>query len=122
MGQIGRKLWKGFFNDFLYKGLSNLHIWNDMNEPSVFSGPETTAPKDVIHAGGFEERSIHNVYGLTVHETTFNATREFYSDSETRPFVLTRSFCRFPKDCSYVDRGQCSQLGLLENFHPYVSL
>ena len=92
MGQIGRKLWKGFFNDFLYKGLSNLHIWNDMNEPSVFSGPETTAPKDVIHAGGFEERSIHNVYGLTVHETTFNATREFYSDSETRPFVLTRSF------------------------------
>lgn len=39
--------------------------WNDMNEPSVFNGPEITMQKDNIHPGlGVEHREIHNVYGL----------------------------------------------------------
>lgn len=41
-----------------------LHIWNDMNEPSVFNGPEITMPKDILHYGGWEHRHIHNIYGL----------------------------------------------------------
>jgi mannosyl-oligosaccharide alpha-1,3-glucosidase len=41
------------------------HIWNDMNEPSVFNGPEITMPKDCLHFGGWEHRDVHNLYGLT---------------------------------------------------------
>ena len=96
MGEIGRKLWSAFFKDFITikmpEYIDNLHIWNDMNEPSIFNGPETTAPKDLIHKDGFEERSIHNIYGLTVHETTYNSMKEIYNTSNKRPFVLTRSF------------------------------
>lgn len=39
-------------------------IWNDMNEPSVFSGPEVTMHKDAKHYGDFEHRDIHNMYGI----------------------------------------------------------
>lgn len=47
-----------------FKGSTEiLHIWNDMNEPSVFNGPEITMPKDLLHHGGWEHRHIHNLYG-----------------------------------------------------------
>lgn len=42
----------------------DLYIWNDMNEPSVFNGPEITMHKDCLHYGGWEHRDIHNIYGL----------------------------------------------------------
>lgn len=35
-----------------------------MNEPSVFDGPEKTAPKDAVHYGGWEHRELHNTYGF----------------------------------------------------------
>lgn len=44
----------------------NLFTWNDMNEPSVFSGPEVTMHKDAVHHGGWEHRDLHNLYGLYV--------------------------------------------------------
>lgn len=69
---------------------SNVHLWNDMNEPSVFNGPETTAPKDLIHYGQWEHRSIHNLYGLTYHEATYNSLIK--RNPNQRPFILTRSF------------------------------
>lgn len=48
-----------------YEGSTeDLFIWNDMNEPSVFNGPEVTMPKDNIHFGGWEHREIHNMYGF----------------------------------------------------------
>ncbi|XP_071057760.1 neutral alpha-glucosidase C [Pseudochaenichthys georgianus] len=38
-----------------YKGsTSSLFVWNDMNEPSVFDGPEQTMPKDAVHYGPVE--------------------------------------------------------------------
>ncbi|SMN19129.1 similar to Saccharomyces cerevisiae YBR229C ROT2 Glucosidase II catalytic subunit required for normal cell wall synthesis [Maudiozyma saulgeensis] len=96
MGKIGQRIWEGLFKVFVTVKLpfyiDNLHIWNDMNEPSIFNGPETTAPKDLIHNDGFEERSIHNVYGLTVHETTYNSMKDIYATSDKRPFILTRAF------------------------------
>lgn len=74
----------------------NLFIWNDMNEPSVFNGPETTMPKDNIHSGGWEHRDIHNVNGLTFVNATFHAlaVRDDPKGKTptTRPFILTRSF------------------------------
>ncbi|EDO17561.1 hypothetical protein Kpol_534p42 [Vanderwaltozyma polyspora DSM 70294] len=91
LNPIGQKLWDGFFKKFI-GSIKNLHIWNDMNEPSIFSGPETTAPKDLIHYAGFEERSIHNIYGLSVHETTYDSLKEIKDGSGLRPFVLTRAF------------------------------
>ncbi|CCF59252.1 hypothetical protein KAFR_0G02180 [Kazachstania africana CBS 2517] len=94
LSQFGQSVWfelfKNFTSSFVSNNLFNLHFWNDMNEPSIFNGPETTAPKDLIHDGR-EERSIHNLYGLTVHEATYASIKELYH-SMKRPFILTRSF------------------------------
>lgn len=75
-----------------YKGSSSsLFVWNDMNEPSVFDGPEQTMPKDAVHSGGWEHRDLHNLYGFYQHMATAEGliTR---SGGLHRPFVLTRSF------------------------------
>lgn len=45
--------------------MDNLHVWNDMNEPSVFNGPEITMVKDAKH-GQWEHRDVHNLYGFYV--------------------------------------------------------
>ena len=84
-----RELWSKFVHTFV-NAASNLHIWNDMNEPSIFDGPETTAPKDLLHYDGYEERSVHNLYGLTVHQATYDSFIEM--NPNKRPFILTRSF------------------------------
>lgn len=41
-----------------------MFVWIDMNEPSVFDGPEQTLPKDAVHYGGWEHRELHNLYGF----------------------------------------------------------
>ncbi|KAK3885252.1 hypothetical protein Pcinc_010526 [Petrolisthes cinctipes] len=76
-----------------YKG-SNLDTftWNDMNEPSVFNGPEVTMQKDNLHPGlSVEHREIHNVYGLLFHQSTYEGHLR-RSENRLRPFILTRSF------------------------------
>ncbi|XP_059209998.1 neutral alpha-glucosidase C [Centropristis striata] len=75
-----------------YKGSTpSLFVWNDMNEPSVFDGPESTMPKDAVHYGGWEHRELHNLYGFYQHMATAEGliTR---SGGVERPFVLSRSF------------------------------
>lgn len=75
-----------------YQGSTqNLFLWNDMNEPSVFSGPEITFPKDLIHYGGWENRDVHNLYGMLHHMSTFQGLYN-RSNGHVRPFILTRSF------------------------------
>merc|ERR550534_911865 len=70
---------------------SNLYTWNDMNEPSVFNGPEVTMPRDIVHLSGtVEHRDVHNLYGQYVHQATFDG--QLAKNSTRRPFVLTRSF------------------------------
>ncbi|KAJ3123851.1 hypothetical protein HK098_001596 [Nowakowskiella sp. JEL0407] len=60
-----RKYWADRFALDQYKGTTkNVYIWNDMNEPSVFHGPEVTMPKDNLHYDGVEHREIHNAYGM----------------------------------------------------------
>ncbi|CAA7260493.1 unnamed protein product [Cyclocybe aegerita] len=73
------------------KSTTDIHIWNDMNEPSVFNGPEITMPKDNIHYGGWEHRDIHNINGMLFSNLTYQAVAE-RTDPPTRPFVLTRAF------------------------------
>ncbi|CUM52441.1 unnamed protein product [Debaryomyces tyrocola] len=80
-------------NEFMGKLSTNIHIWNDMNEPSVFDGIETTSPRDNIHYGNWEHRSVHNVFGLTFHEATYNSMIKRLSTTDRqRPFILTRSY------------------------------
>ncbi|EFW16067.1 glucosidase II alpha subunit [Coccidioides posadasii str. Silveira] len=85
--------WKGLFKYDAFKGTQhNSFLWNDMNEPSVFNGPETTMPKDNIHYGGWEHRDVHNINGMTFVNATYNALLERKKGEIRRPFVLTRSF------------------------------
>lgn len=87
------KWWTGLFSYSSFKGTaSNMFIWNDMNEPSVFNGPETTMPKDNIHYENWEHRDVHNLNGMTYHNATYTALLHRDPKSPRRPFVLTRSF------------------------------
>ena len=86
--------WKSLFTYSSFTGTApNTFIWNDMNEPSVFNGPETTMPKDNIHYGNWEHRDVHNLNGLTFVNATYHAllAREPPATAR-RPFVLTRSY------------------------------
>lgn len=85
--------WKGLFSYDKFKGtFHNTFIWNDMNEPSVFNGPESTMPKDNIHYDNWEHRDVHNVNGMTVVNATFGGLIEREKGEPKRPFILTRSF------------------------------
>ncbi|GBP26287.1 Neutral alpha-glucosidase AB [Eumeta japonica] len=79
----------------------DVHIWNDMNEPSVFNGPEVTMPKDCQHykppqdglegiSAYWEHRHVHNEYGLWYIRATQDGLLA-RTDGRYRPFVLTRS-------------------------------
>jgi len=74
-----------------YKGTTlDVFTWNDMNEPSVFNGPEVTMPKDKRHINDIEHRDLHNMYGYLYTMAT-NQGHLVRSDNQLRPFVLTRS-------------------------------
>lgn len=88
-----RAWWKTLFPYDQFKGtMKNVWLWNDMNEPSVFNGPEITMPKDNIHHGNWEHRDVHNINGMTFHNATYHALIERKKGEVLRPFVLTRSF------------------------------
>ena len=88
-----RAWWKTLFKpDFFKFSTYNTYIWNDMNEPSVFNGPETTMPKDNIHHGNWEHRDVHNINGMTFVNATYHALLDRKPGKPIRPFVLTRSF------------------------------
>lgn len=87
-----RDYWGSQFALDKYKGTNaDLYVWNDMNEPSVFNGPEVTMPRDAVHPHGMvEHRDVHNMYGYYVHRATFEGLAKRVQGD--RPFVLTRSF------------------------------
>ena len=62
-----REFWASKFGLEEYEGSTlDLYTWNDMNEPSVFNGPEITMHKDAKHYGDWEHRDVHNMYGTYV--------------------------------------------------------
>lgn len=70
----------------------DIQIWNDMNEPSAWDGPDRSFPKDLIHNDGtdkWEHRDIHNLYGHLQLKSTFSGLSKRSLDY--RPFVLTRA-------------------------------
>lgn len=87
-----REWWADKFSFDHYTGSTpSLYIWNDMNEPSVFNGPEVTMPRDAVHYGGVEHRELHNAYGYYFHMATANGLLK-RGNGKDRPFVLSRAF------------------------------
>ena len=85
----GRDFWAGKMSTYLTAMGPTLHTWNDMNEPSVFQGPETTMPKNLKHVGGLEHRDLHNMYGFYQTMATFQGHKK--ARPNLRPFILTRA-------------------------------
>ncbi|XP_061690897.1 neutral alpha-glucosidase AB isoform X3 [Syngnathoides biaculeatus] len=86
-----RDWWASMFAFDQYEGtMENLYTWNDMNEPSVFNGPEITMHKDAKH-GDWEHRDLHNLYAFYVQMATAKGLIQ-RSGGVERPFVLTRGF------------------------------
>ncbi|GAA6011944.1 hypothetical protein JCM11491_000111 [Sporobolomyces phaffii] len=84
--------WPKMFKFDKFKGSTpNLFIWNDMNEPSIFNGPEITMQKDAVHYGGWEHRDVHNIGGMIYQNLTARGLID-REDPPKRPFVLTRAF------------------------------
>ena len=87
-----RTWWSDLFKDFMATGIDG--VWNDMNEPAVFDGPDKTMPENNWHRGGGNLQPdihlrYHNVYGMLMAK----ATREgiMKANPDKRPFVLTRA-------------------------------
>jgi alpha-glucosidase len=84
--------WSGLYTDFMATGIDG--VWNDMNEPSVFDGPDGSMPINNWHRGGGDLQPdvhlrYHNVYGMLM----VKASREgiLNVNPEKRPFILSRS-------------------------------
>ncbi|MFW5992391.1 MAG: TIM-barrel domain-containing protein, partial [Halanaerobiaceae bacterium] len=85
-----REWWGDLHRKFIDMGVSG--IWNDMNEPAVFSNEnKTLSDPEIIHdnEGDIDtHRRFHNVYGLLEGKSTYQALKKH---TESRPFVLTRA-------------------------------
>ncbi|XP_044751418.1 neutral alpha-glucosidase AB [Coccinella septempunctata] len=82
--------YKALYSKLKFDNVNNdIMIWNDMNEPSVFNGPEITMPKDCLHHGGWEHRHLHNMYGMVYTAITYEGLLQ--RNPNRRPFILSRS-------------------------------
>ncbi len=87
-----REWWGTLYNDFIRTGIDG--VWNDMNEPSVFNGPDGTMPADNWHRGGGSLQPgthlrYHNVYGMLMVKASRDGIMKVNPDR--RPFILSRS-------------------------------
>jgi alpha-glucosidase len=87
-----RKWWGTLYNDFIQTGIDG--VWNDMNEPSVFNGPDGTMPEDNMHKGGGNLQPgphlrYHNIYGMLMVKASRDGIMK--ANRGKRPFVLSRS-------------------------------
>ena len=85
-----REIWSHYISSSYPSTTGNLHIWNDMNEPSVFKACETTMPKTNLHSNGAEHRDVHNIYGMYLHRASYEGL--ISRSHAQRPFVLSRAF------------------------------
>lgn len=88
-----RSWWADQFSYNRYQGSTpSLFTWNDMNEPSVFNGPEVSMQKDLLNLNGEEHREWHNLYGMLYQRTTMEGLIRRNKGQNDRPFVLSRAF------------------------------
>ncbi len=69
-------------------------VWNDMNEPAVFGGPDHSMPLDNQHRGGGKfpagkHTKYHNIYGPLMTMSSRMGLEKAYPNK--RPFVLSRA-------------------------------
>ncbi|KAL6035824.1 hypothetical protein STEG23_005221, partial [Scotinomys teguina] len=77
-----REWYSSLFAFPVYQGSTDiLFIWNDMNEPSVFRGPELTMQKNAIHYGNWEHRELHNIYGF------YQAIYKYVNEADVGGFI-----------------------------------
>ncbi|KAJ8934325.1 hypothetical protein NQ314_013365 [Rhamnusium bicolor] len=96
----GLSSWIDFFNPNarnFYSSLiaefaknENLHIWNDMNEPSIFEAEEQAMDASCVHYDNWTHQDVHNQYGFYQTMGTYVGLLE--RSYKLRPFILTRSF------------------------------
>ncbi|ORY79023.1 glycosyl hydrolases family 31-domain-containing protein [Protomyces lactucae-debilis] len=85
--------WANWFQPSKFEGSkSNLHVWNDMNEPAIFSGPDISMHRDSLHQDGWEHRDLHNIYGTLMIKSTYEGLKTRDKEEPKRPFILSRSF------------------------------
>jgi len=88
-----RDWWAAQFALDAYAGSTlSLYTWNDMNEPSVFNGPEVSMNKDAVSLAGVEHREWHNLYGFYQVMATYTGQLRRTPEQNARPFVLSRAF------------------------------
>lgn len=92
-----RQWWGSLHQELLDVGVAA--IWNDMNEPAVFTDESEhqepdevkTMPLSNFHKNDGRETThaeMHNVYGLMMSKATYQSLEQM---SDKRPFVLTRA-------------------------------
>ncbi len=81
--------WGELYKPFLDTGIDG--VWNDMNEPSVFTSPTKLMPEECVHRGmgGDTHDRFHNVYGMLMVRASLAGILKAQPDK--RPFLLTRS-------------------------------
>ncbi|UCF62586.1 MAG: alpha-glucosidase, partial [Anaerolineaceae bacterium] len=86
-----RSWWGSYYGRLLELGVAG--IWHDMNEPAVFSAwGDYTLPQSTQHdleGRGGDHREAHNLYGLLMNRSGYEALRELRPDR--RPWIVTRS-------------------------------
>jgi alpha-glucosidase len=88
-----RRWWGDLYRDFLVRSGAD-GVENDMDEPSVFPGPQETMPLDNRHEGGGDlpagtHAEYHNLYGLLMVKASREGILKW--KPQNRPFVLSRS-------------------------------
>ncbi|CDW82175.1 UNKNOWN [Stylonychia lemnae] len=91
-----REFWSSLYSfDYFHGTDDTFHIWLDMNEPSVFNGPENTMPKDALHqlSDGrvVLSKDVKMAYGKMMLEPTYKGLKQRNMTEQKRPFILTRS-------------------------------
>lgn len=86
-----RAWWGSYYKRLLELGVAG--IWHDMNEPAAFSAwGDYTLPLSTQHdfeGRGGDHREAHNLYGLLMNKSGFEALRELRPDR--RPWIVSRS-------------------------------
>ena len=87
-----RAWWANLYQDFLAEGIDG--VWNDMNEPGIFDGPDHSMPVGCQHRGGGglpagSHAQYHNVYGMLMSRASHEGIKA--AEPNKRPFLLSRA-------------------------------
>jgi len=100
LNEQAQEFYQSLFHPSVFKGTNYSYgIWNDMNEPSVFSDDEFKTqvgmPMTNTHVmkdgSVIQHRWVHNAYGALQQRATYQGLLK-RDRGQQRPFVLTRSF------------------------------